>query len=169
MAVTNYDNMSKMISSITQENKFEVGIIGLPTFLNSTILENITLYAKGTSIPSATAVLNKIRIGNIERSSFSDLEVDSVIVTFYDLKEQELLKFFRDWHTKSVFSDEFGNRQYYPDDYQSTINIKVNNEVTWELTKSFPVTVGDFQLNYDSEDSLGTFDVTFNVHRVIPK
>ena len=166
----NYDKMKTLISNVGMQNKFEFSILGFPSFVDSnSVVANIPIYARSTTIPSMTTEVTKARYGNIERSFNSDVQVDNVICSFFDLREMKIHSFFKQWQLLSVYSDEFGSRVYYPADYQSTININVNDEVTWEMTRCYPVSVGDFQLSYDTEDALGAFDVTFNVHRLYTK
>ena len=162
MALDAKSVLNAIQNNLSRQNYFNINIF-LPILISSKInTEKLSWYIKSASLPSLTLNLTETKHLGKLKYAITSSDIDSINISFYDTKEQELRKMWVDFLYSISSHDDYAILKHYPNEYQSEANIKVH-DTDWEVKGMTPISVGDFVLDYDSTDSLGTFDVTFKI------
>lgn len=123
--------------------------------------------AKSVSIPETsvdTIIINyKSRKAHYAGRSASP---STVTVVFWEDENQAVYKFFKDWMEKQLTDSEIGGGvtadQYTADMSIATLaHDSVTTTGTFQLTRVFPISIGDIQLSYDQSEHMEV-SVTFS-------
>lgn len=162
---TSTDALRTIESDVSRQNRFTVQI-NLPQSLGLNISANtVNFYIQDASLPSQQLTLSEVNYQGKEIYAYLFKTTDSIILKFYDTKDQILRNMFLDWQTSIVPNNQIGLLPFYPSQYLSTMSITVHDK-QYTLEGASPQSVGDFILSHGSQDSLGTFDVTMKVKKV---
>lgn len=159
---SSYQILNKISDNLSNQNKFQF-TINIPTIIETDVSsENIMWYIKSASLPSLN--LNLVETKHLGKTKYAvtSATIDTINVTFYDTKEQSLRKMWVTYLETISMNNEYNILQYYPNEYQTSGTILVH-DTEWLITGACPISVGDFILDYNSDNSLGTFDVSFKV------
>ena len=166
--MTTIEDFSSYIKHFTRSNyyDFKLNLPTMPLSNTNDIGKKLRVFARNTSIPSVSAENHIERMYNIIRSTLLTNSFDSINITFFDTHNLFFHKMFNEW-ILNRFSDN-GALKYYPNEIKGDIVFNMNEMDVYKLEGIQPVTVGDFVLDDTATDQYGTFDVTFNVSKLVP-
>jgi len=151
--------------NVSKQNRWEVNMTlpNLPELTsNSSLLDSINYYCQEGSLPSQNLTLSEIKYLGVNRYAYIFMDIDSIILTFFDTREQILRNTFIDWQKAIVPDNKVQVLQYYPNEYTTKFRLK-SNDKSYEAIGASPINIGDFRLSHQGENQLGTFDVTFKI------
>lgn len=151
--------------NVARQNRFSF-ILSLPQVQNvqadQTTLE---YYCKSANLPSQSITPLESKYLGLIKYTVVTQDIDSVNVTFYDTKQLILRSMFKNWMDEVTMQNKGEVLKYYPNQYQTSAKLKIE-EKEHTLEGIFPLSVGDWAVDMDIDNSLGTFTVTFKVKKV---
>jgi len=162
-----YNKLKAIGSNVSRQNQFSCDIVvpklaELSKYSTTDFNKLMNPYITNASIPSLSLNLVEIKYLNKVKYAVIDKMVDSVNITFMDNKKQDIRNMFIIWSNAIIDNTKHGVLKYYPSDYQSPIGITVH-DIKYRLNKCTPTNIGDYILDHNNTDSIGTFSVTFLV------
>ena len=165
MALTPAQILDKIEQDLVNQNKFTFNIL-IPSFLSSSITsEFISFYVKSASLPSMNLNLVETKYLGKMKYAVTSANIDSINVVFYDNKAQDLRKLWVKYMSSITMQNELSILKYYPSEYQTSGTITIH-DTKWEIEGATPFSIGDFMLDYDSNNSIGSFNVSFKIKSV---
>lgn len=166
--MTPKDVLQTIEKNIAKQNRFNMKL-NLPSLSElsyfDTNKEIFNYYIQDASLPSQNITLSEVSYLGKTKYAFLNKEVDSIVCSLYDNKEQTIRNMFIEYHNAIVPDNKIGTLKYFPDEYQTTLNITIHDK-QYDIFGASPISIGDFRLSHTSQDTLGTFDVTFKVKQV---
>ena len=161
-------DLEKYGGELSASNRYDIVFI-LPTMLRKedpNINDILRVFSRQFPIPSTSANVTSQKILDRTVSGVNSIEFDTINSTFFDTKNLALHKLFNLWNAGKW--NEKGVMQFYPEEYKTDVMVVNYDNQVYLLKGLHPTSVGDIVFNHDSVDELLTFDVTFNVDKVIP-
>jgi len=155
--------------NIARQNRFKI-FMSLPNLSEIAFFTDMTMldtYIQNASLPSQSLNLAEVRYLNKEYTASLFVTTDTINVNFYDTQELLIRNMFLGWQTAINPIDSLSLLKYFPDEYLTSFKIYVH-ETGYEITDAIPITVGDYVVDHNSTNTLGTFSVTFKVKKVKP-
>lgn len=93
-----------------------------------------------------------------------DIVFEPLVLTFYEDREAQASKFFRDWN-RSVMTDNF--RMEFFDQYTADITVIERDQtnasvLTYNFVNAYAAQISGVQLSYKNQDMIREITVTFN-------
>ncbi len=155
-------------NTLARQNIFSANIkIPILGTLDATVASNqlIEYYIQNISLPSSNLTLAETSIlGKIKYSVLTQV-TDSINVTFYDTEALIIRSLFMNYLDNITDNSRHQILQYYPNQYQTDIDFKIHDK-DFRASGCTPINVGDFVLDYENTNSIGTFTVTFKTKYV---
>lgn len=166
MAIDIYKVLNRIGSNVTRQNKFSCTLV-LPSIselseYDRDFNETLTMYIQQANIPSQSLALTEVKYLDKIKYAITGKDIDTIQITMYDTREQIIRNMFMKYINAITTNSKLSVLKYYPDEYKSDIYITIH-DVLYKLSKTSPISVGDFVLDETAENQLGSFVVTFKV------
>lgn len=151
--------------NVARSNRFSF-LLTLPQ-VSGVTADQTTLeyYCKAVNLPSQTITPIDVKYLGLYRYAITTQDIDTVMATFYDTKQMILRSMFTKWQNEVTSHNKGEVLKYFPNQYQTTARIMAE-EKEINIEGIFPITVGDWAMDMDQDNQLGTFQVTFKVKNV---
>jgi hypothetical protein len=165
--MTTISDINLYIKTFNRPNQFDF-LLNTPSMMkiDSETQKQLRIFGKSLSIPSMHGDIKPNFFFNRKFNTPTFIDVDNIIITFYDTHTMYFHRFFMTWLIDRF--DINGALKYYPSEYSGSMGIHTHNELIYTLSDFFPIAVSDYRLDNDIVDSFGTFDVTFYVGKMLP-
>lgn len=151
--------------NVARQNRFSF-ILTLPQVQNvQADITTLEYYCKSANLPSQTITPIEAKYLGLLRYTLTTQEVDTAQVTFYDTKQLVLRTMFKNWLDEITVHNKGEVLKYYPSQYQTTATLTIE-EKSHTFEGICPISVSDWAVDMDTDNSLGTFTVTFKVKNV---
>ena len=151
--------------NVGRKNRFSF-LLTLPQVSGVTVDQTtLEYYCKAINLPSQSITPVDVKYLGLYRYAITSMDVDTVMVTFYDTKQLVLRSMFTKWQQETTAHNKGEVLKYFPNQYQTTARIMAEEKET-TIEGIFPITVGDWQMDMESDNQLGTFEVTFKVKSI---
>lgn len=134
------------------------GIVGANS--GADINRTMQYYIQGTSLPSSNLNLVEVAYLGKIKYAITSQRIDTINVTFYDTESLVIRNIFMSYFNTISDNSEHQVLEYYPSEFWSDLDFKIHT-ADFKAFNCTPINVGDFILDYNNTDSIGTFTVTF--------
>ncbi len=171
--MTTMDDFKSYVKHFARGNQFDF-LLDIPNSKLYNILPKASgdtyrvrrIFGKSISIPSIHGDVKPNFFFDKKHNTPTMIDVDNIIITFYDTKTAFFHRFFTSWIKSRYHST--GALQFYPDEFSGAIRVYLHDKNVYLLEGIFPVAVSDLRLDNEMTDQFSTFDVTFFVKRMLP-
>ncbi len=156
--------------NVSRQNRFSA-LVRLPTiselssYTDNNTIQILEFYCQDSSLPSQTAQTTEVKYLNRLKYAVKMVDLDTIILKFYDTKELIIRDIFTAWHEAILPMNKMNVLKYFPNQYRGEIDITIH-EQKYKAEEITPISIGDFILSHTAQDSLGTFDVTFKIKKI---
>lgn len=151
--------------NVARQNRFTF-LLDLPSITNVSMdQKTLEYYCKAMNFPSQSITPIETKYLGLIKYTLVTQDIDTVNITFYDTKELTIREMFRNWMEGITSHNKGEVLKYYPNQYQTTGTLKIAGK-DYQFLGMAPISLGDWVLDMDNENQLGTFTVTFKMKKV---
>lgn len=151
--------------NVARQNRFTF-LLTLPSITNVSIdQKTLEYYCKAINFPSQSTTPIEAKYLGLIKYTIITQDIDTISATFWDTKQLIIRTMFKNWLDEITSHNKGEVLKYYPNQYQTTGILNIEDK-EHKFEGICPTTVGDWVLDMDNENSLGTFSVTFKVKKV---
>lgn len=151
--------------NVARQNRFAF-LLQLPSIINVSVdQKTLEYYCKAINFPSQSITPIEAKYLGLLKYTFTTQDIDTVSVTFWDTKQLVIRTMFKNWIDEVTSHGKSEVLKYYPNEYQTTGTLNIEDK-EYKFEGLAPITLGDWVLDMDNDNSLGTFIVTFKVKKV---
>ena len=184
--ITNFKSALDQFGGPARANLFEVRISSIPNGTNSRLgNRDFSFFCQSVNIPGINLQMaDYAPVGGMPRQFPVGLDNTPLNAIFMMDSDNEILSFFHSWmqsvlnysQSAGSFAEDDGKLPFeigYKDEYSTNMQIHHYTSDTFEFKyyetrfeKIFPISVGDIELSWESNDSYLTLPVSFAYDRV---
>jgi hypothetical protein len=151
--------------NVARQNRFSF-LLQLPSIQNVSVDQTtLQYYCKAINFPSQTATPIEAKYLGVIKYAIVTQDIDTVNMTFWDTKQLVIRTMFKNWLESITSHNKYEVLQYYPNQYQTSGTLTIE-EKEYNFLGITPTTVGDWVLDMENDNQLGTFSVTFKIKKV---
>lgn len=154
--------LSTIEKNVARQNRFQF-LLTLPSIKNvSAPQKTLEYYCKALNFPSQSITPIEAKYLGLIKYALLTQDIDTVNMTFWDTKQLILRTMFKNWIDEVTVLGKGKVLQYYPNQYQTSGLLNMEGK-KYKFKGIAPISVGDWVLDMENENSIGTFTVTFKV------